>query len=90
MRFSVRTLLVVIAVSAMGGAAIRYGTWQWANVWVTTVLAIHLAALLGIRNRSGASREFLVGFAVFGLTYLALSAVSPLNEWDLVGHVLAK
>lgn len=84
-RFSLSTLLAIIAVSAIAIMAVRTGDWLWARIWFSVVLALHLAAILGAFYRSGSQRAFWIGFALFGWTYLMIANVP---EFRIADHQL--
>jgi hypothetical protein len=77
-RFSIRTLMAFVLVSAVGLAAIRNANERWAGVMMMLAMALFgVAALRAILLR-GRERAWWLGFAVLGVTYLFVS-LSPLR-----------
>jgi hypothetical protein len=68
-RFSIGSLLMLIAIVAVGMAALRYPSPLWAST-IYTVAAIAIVA--GVSNAilgRGARRAYWIGFALFGGAY---------------------
>ena len=86
-RFSIRSLMAVVVVSAVGLAALRNANEQWAGTMLLVVLAAVGVAVVGAALMRGRERAWWLGFAVFAGLYLALS-VGP---WvgDAFRHQLA-
>ncbi len=75
--FSLKTLLVLVTVSAVGCYALVQHTPLWASIVVTLAYALlSVGAILAVVRR-GSPRAFWAGFAAGGSVYLAL-AFSPL------------
>jgi hypothetical protein len=69
-QFSVLGINVIVAVTAIGLAALASPTVESANGLFTFVGGSLLFALLAIKYREGDRRAFWVGFSVFGWGYL--------------------
>jgi hypothetical protein len=87
-RFSIKAILFVMTICAIGFAALRSGEWLWTAAWFTLVLAINLSAVLGAIYRRGGKRAFWTGFALFGWTYLTIEFVPSLRmaDYELIGR----
>ncbi len=59
-------LMGVVALLAVGMAALKSANQIWVDVITTLVLSIMLFAVLGVLNTTGPMRRFWSGFAVFG------------------------
>jgi hypothetical protein len=79
-RFSISTLLVVIAILGVAMAALRSPSYLWANVTFTIALLAILTAVASAIVARGAHRAYWLGFSLFGGTYLAICAGPGLNE----------
>jgi hypothetical protein len=79
LRMSLSSLMVTVAVIALGLAGITSASRLWTVVAATATLALLLSAILASWLASGLERGFWAGFAVFGWTYLVLV------NWDWVG-----
>jgi hypothetical protein len=75
-RIPIRTLMVLILLSAIGLAALRNASNLWAGMMLLTALGIVGVAVLGAAILSGREQCWWGGFAFFGGGYLAL-AVGP-------------
>ena len=78
-RISLATLLVIVAVLALGLAGMVSASRLATAAMATVTLALLLAAILAAWLLAGSARAFWVGFALFGWTYLVLV------NWDWVG-----
>lgn len=89
-QFSLRAMLVAIAVCSVATAALRSGDWLWARILFTLTLGLHLAAVLGVVYRTGGRRAFWIGFALFGWSYFAAGYLPWLRiaEYQLPHHAL--
>ncbi len=76
-RFSIRTLMGFVLVSAVGLAALRSATELWAQMMLMTSLFAVGVAVVGASLMRGRERAWWLGFAVFAGGYLTLS-VGPL------------
>ncbi len=72
-RFSLRSLLLMVALIAAACATLRYPSGWLASVWSLAILLILLFAVLASLLCSGPLRPFWIGFAVFGWGYFWLS-----------------
>jgi hypothetical protein len=82
LRFSLASLLGIIAVIALGLTGARSASTFWTTAASTLTLALLLGAILGAWLLAGTDRAFWAGFALFGWTYLVLV------NWDWVGGQL--
>jgi len=64
-RFSLRTLMAVIVLSALGFAALRNASALWAGIMLLTILAMLGVATLGMIFLRHKERAWSVGFALF-------------------------
>ncbi len=78
-RFSIRTLMALIAGSAVGLAALRNANDLWARVMMMLALGLVCVAGLWAILLRGRERAWWLGFAVLGCTYLSVS-FSPLRS----------
>jgi len=72
-RFSIAGLMGMVLVVAVGVAALRSGSEDWAGIVSALTLGLLGVALLGVLFRQGPRRAFWSGFALFGWGYLALT-----------------
>ena len=79
-RYSIRTLMALVVVSAVGLAALRGADATWAGLLLLTALAAVGAAVLGAAILRGRERAWWAGFAFFGGGYLALTFGPWLSE----------
>jgi hypothetical protein len=75
-RVSIRTLMAVVLVSAVGLAALRNASELWVEVMLLLAIAAEGVSILGAALLRGRERAWWFGFAVFAGLYLAL-AVGP-------------
>ena len=73
-RVSIRTLMAFIVVTAVGLAALRGASEQWAQAMLMTALCAVGVAVIGAILMAGRERAWWIGFAVFAGGYLYLSA----------------
>lgn len=78
-RFSIAGLMGLVLVVAVGVAALRSGSEDWAGIVLTLTLGILGVALLGMIFRQGSRRAFWSGFALFGWGYLTLTMAPWFN-----------
>ena len=64
-RFSIRTLMAVIVVSAVGLAGLRNANELWAGMLLIVALAAIGISVLGILMLRGKDQVLCVGFALF-------------------------
>lgn len=88
-RFAIKQLIVFITVIAIGLAAFSHPTVWWSLVVATLFITLLLTAILGSLLRRGSKRAFWIGFAVFGLAYLAPAWMSgESNNQSNMYHLL--
>jgi hypothetical protein len=68
--FSLRTLLLAVAVAAIGLAGLTTRNVWWSSVMSTLTLASVAAAIIGTIVCRGQLRFFAIGFAIFASLYL--------------------
>src|SRR5262245_19582567 len=73
LRFSLASLVGVVAALAFGLAALRSANQLWASAVFSLTLVLLLAAVLGVSFGHGPGRVYWGGFAIFGWAYLALA-----------------
>jgi hypothetical protein len=72
-RFSIRSLLAVIAISGVGLAMLRSPLPVWANLsYTVAIVAVLVGASSAILGRDS-RRAYWVGFTLFGATFLMMS-----------------
>jgi hypothetical protein len=86
-RFSIRTLMAFVFVSAVGLSAFRNASDLWAGTMLLLALAAVAVAVMGAVIMRGRERYGWAGFAFFGGGYLILS-VSPLRPQLVTTHLL--
>ena len=69
MRFSILTLLGLVAIAGASCAALLNSSYALGRVFVTACFLVLLTSFLGIIYRSDQRRAFWVGFAIFGWGY---------------------
>jgi hypothetical protein len=70
-RYSIGSVLVVVATCGVGLAALKGDHFWFSGVFMLTIVAL-LVAVLGAIFRRGPARAFCTGAAICGLAYLAL------------------
>jgi hypothetical protein len=75
--FSLRTLMVLVTLSAVGCFALAQHTPWWASIMLTLTYGLLLLGTLSAVVRNGSGRVFWLGFAVSGWAY-AIVVCSPL------------
>jgi hypothetical protein len=78
-RLSIAGMLGIVALLALGMAALFSAASLWISVFATLTLSILLSAVLGAILLRGGERAFCLGFALFCGVYLVLV------DWDWVG-----
>jgi WD40 domain-containing protein len=73
LRFSLATLMIVVALVAVACAALHYATELWASALMTITVGLLLVGVLGACLREGPSRTFCLGWSIFGWAYLVLA-----------------
>jgi hypothetical protein len=78
-RFTIATLIAVVAFAAVAIAALREASELWdSSLFSLTFAALLVATLLAV-HRTGRSRAFWGGFALFGWAYLISSLIPPVE-----------
>jgi hypothetical protein len=72
-RFSIASLLVAVAIFAIGMACLMFASTPWAGMLLSVTLGALTLALLGVFYRRGERRAFWAGFALCGWVYMTLS-----------------
>jgi hypothetical protein len=70
--FSIARILMIVAIAALGFAAIRVASPGWAGGMFSVTILAMLTSILGIAFRRGSPRVFWIGFALFGWANLIL------------------
>jgi hypothetical protein len=83
-RFSIRALMAVVIVAAIGMAAVRNCSPVWSGAMLSITYFTMTCSLLGVAFRRDARRVYWIGFATLGWVYLLLSFVPSLRL--NVGH----
>ena len=84
-RFTIRMLMALVVVTAVGLAALRNADGLWAGCLLLVTLTLLLTSVLGAVYTTGHSRAGWLGFSLFGFAYLVL-AFSPLLPDRLTGN----
>ena len=71
MRFSILTLLGIVAFAAVGCAALLNANQLWAEATYSIAFVTLLIALVAALMLRGGTRAFCIGFAVFGIAYFS-------------------
>ncbi len=79
-RFSIGTLLAIIAILGVAMAALRSPSYLWAGVTFTLALLAVMAAVVCAVAARGVRRAYWLGFSLFGGTYLAICTVPGLHD----------
>ncbi len=79
-RFSIGTLLAVIAILGVAMAVLRNPSYLWAALTFTTALLAVIAAVASAIVARGARRAYWLGFSLFGGTYLAICTMPGLHD----------
>jgi hypothetical protein len=82
LRFSLATLFLVMAVVAVGCAALANPSQAWAEVIVAVVLLLLFAGLVAALIVQGPLRVFVIGFATVGWLYFLLTFADAVNLRD--------
>jgi hypothetical protein len=86
-RISIRGLMTIIVVSAVGLAALRNANDLWAAMIFLVAAAAVGVAVLGALFSRGGKRAWWTGFALFGGGYL-VAALGPLQPQLITTHLL--
>src|SRR5437868_1966746 len=79
-RFSIRTLMAFVLVSAVGLAALRNASDLWAGMMLLVALAAVGVAVMGAVILGGKERYWWAGFAFFGGGYFVLAFTPRLSD----------
>jgi hypothetical protein len=79
-RFSIGTLLSVIAILGVAMAALRNPSYLWAALTFTTALLAVIAAIASAIVARAERRAYWLGFSLFGGTYLAICTMPGLHD----------
>ena len=79
-RFSIRALMALVLVSAVGLAALRNANDLWAGMMLMVALAAVGISVMGAVILRGQERYWWAGFAFFGGGYLALALGPGLSD----------
>jgi hypothetical protein len=79
-RFSIGSILAVIAILAVALAALRTPSYFWANVTSSLALAAIVVAIINVVYGRGAGRAFWLGFALCGGIYFGICSIPGLRE----------
>ena len=82
-RFSIRSAMAFIVVSAIGLAALRNANELWAGMMLLIALAAVGVAVLGALTLRGRKRHWWLGFALFSGGYLVLT-LTPLTSIEFI------
>lgn len=80
-RFSIRSLMALIVVAAIGLAALRNANGLWAGMLLLLALAAIGSAVMGAVILRGKERYWSAGFAFFAGCYLVLAIGPWLSSW---------
>lgn len=73
LRITIRAVMALVLLVAVGVAALRYANDLWASLALTGVLLVVAVAALGAAFGRGSRRAWWGGFAALGFGYLSLS-----------------
>jgi hypothetical protein len=79
-RFSIASLLGIVAFVGVAFAALRDPTGAWDATLLGLTLLVLLASCLLAVHRGGDRRAFWLGFVLFGWAYLVTSLVPPVES----------
>ena len=89
-QFSIRNLFVIIAFAALGCAGLKGNSQWWMAVIFTLTMLLYGWIVVRAVGMQGRSQVFSKAFAIIGIGYLALAALSMLtrNPQVLLTNVL--
>lgn len=79
-RITIGHIVLVVAVVAVGLAAIHSGSAQWAGAMTSITFFVMICSLLGVAFERGMRRIYWSGFATLGWSYLLLIYAPWLSE----------
>jgi hypothetical protein len=79
-RFSIASILAVIAIFAVALAALRSPSYLWANVTFSLALGALVVAIINVVYGHGAGRAYWLGFSICGGIYLAICSFPGLHD----------
>jgi hypothetical protein len=79
-RFSIASILAVIAIFAVALAVLRSPSYLWANVTFSLALGALFVAVINVVYVRGVGRAYWLGFLLCGGVYLAICSVPPLHD----------
>ncbi len=79
-RFSIRTLMVLVVVAAVGLAALRNANVYWATAIAGVVAVVVAASVIGAIGLRGREQYGWAGFAVFSVAYLGVTVGNLLPD----------
>jgi hypothetical protein len=88
-RFHIGTLIILVLVLGVSLAALRESNEIWDSGVFTLVLTVLLVSVLLAVHRTEKRRAFWLGFALFGVAYLGLSLVPPIESRLITTKALA-
>ena len=88
-RFHLGTLLILVLLFGVGFAALRESSAAWDSSLFSITVGILLTSILLAVHRTARRRAFWLGFALFGLVYLALTLIPPVESRLITTRSLA-
>ena len=82
LKYSLGSLLIAMAVAALGCATVANWSPLWAEIMTTATVAILLVAVLIALVGRGSARTFAIGFAAVGVAYFLLAFCAPAELRD--------
>jgi hypothetical protein len=84
-RYSIGSLLILIAIAAVGMAALRYPSRLWASTIYTVAAVVLISGVSNAILGNGVRRAYWLGFSLFGGAYffLTLGSNRPVTEMML-------
>ena len=88
-RFSIASLIGFTLICGVAFAAFKESNDWWEKGTFTLLVLVLLAAVLLAIHREGARRAFWLGFALFGIVYLSLSVIPPVEARLITSQALS-
>jgi hypothetical protein len=79
-RFSIASILAVIAIFAVALAALRNPSYLWASVTFSLALGALVVAIVNVSYGRAHSRAYWLGFSLFGGIYFAICSLPGLHD----------